>query len=93
MLFRFLHSENTRSDASVLIIESAVPFQLDVAIITPDELLLSVLKYSSSYIVNQEKNLIIISHSRNLAAIYNGRIFLLKNPASVICFCNASVRI
>ena len=71
---RFLHSENTRSDASALIIQSAVLFQLDVTIFSLDKSFLSVTKSFSFYIVSRKKNLIVISPSRNLVYTLSNQI-------------------
>lgn len=61
---RFLHSENTRSDAFALVIFHYI-FSWDVAVIVVDELLLFLLENFQFHVAVREKNLIVISHSRN----------------------------
>lgn len=61
---RFLHSENTRSDAFALVIFHYI-FSWDVAVIVVDEPLLFLLENFQFHVAVREKNLIVISHSRN----------------------------
>lgn len=73
--YQFLHSENTRSDAFTLYLWLAVLFMKDVTNIAFDKPFLSFMKFSSIPLVNRGKNLIVISHSRNLVPSYNEQNF------------------